>query len=72
MKAGLKPTYKLLLLRDIGYRMIHFKKHFPILLQILSELLLTLSAPYDEVPDSMLRLLHDIDHFDATFKSSNR
>ena len=72
VKVGLKPTYNLLLLRDIGYRMICFKKHFSILLEIPLRLLLALSAPYDEVPDSMLRLLHDIYHFDATFKSSNR
>jgi len=60
VKAGLKPTYNLLLLRNIGYRMICFKKQFLTLLELSSDLLPTLSAPYDEVPDSMLRLLHDI------------
>ena len=43
VKAGLKPTNNLLLLRDIVYRMIHFNKQFPILLEISSDLLITLS-----------------------------
>ena len=60
VKEGLKPSYNLLLLRDIGYRMICFKKQFLTLLELSSGLLPTLSAPYDEVPDSMLRLLHDM------------
>ena len=46
VKVGLKPTYNLLLLRNIVYRMIHFKKQFHILQLIPSDLLLTLSAPY--------------------------
>ena len=59
VKEGLKPSYNLLLLRNIVYRMICFKKQFLTLLELSSDLLLALSAPYDEVPDSMLRLLHD-------------
>ena len=43
MKAGLKSTNNLLLLRNIVYRMIRFNKQFPILLELSSDLLITLS-----------------------------
>jgi hypothetical protein len=43
VKAGLKPTNNLLLLRDIVYRMICFKKQFLTLLELFSDLLLALS-----------------------------
>ena len=66
MKEGLKPSCNLLLLRNIVYRMIYSKKQFLTLLEVSSDLLLTLSAPYDEVPDSMLRLLHDINELKVT------
>ena len=46
VKVGLKPTYNLLLLRDLVYRMICFKKQFLTLLELSSDLLLTLSPVY--------------------------
>lgn len=49
MKVGLKPTYNLLLLRDLVYRMICFRKHFHILLELPFELLPTLSTCYVHV-----------------------
>jgi len=58
VKVGLKPTYNLLL--NTWYRstspIFHFKKQFLSLQLIHSNLLLVLSASYDERPDSMLRL----------------
>ena len=47
VKAGLKPTNNLLLLRNIVYRMICFKKQFLTLLELFSDLLLTLSPGYE-------------------------
>ena len=49
VKVGLKPTYNLLLLRDLVYRMICFRKHFHILLELPFELLPTLSTCYAHV-----------------------
>ncbi len=46
VKAGLKPTNNLLLLRNIVYRMICFKKQFLTLLELFSGLLLALSPGY--------------------------
>ena len=46
VKVGLKPTYNLLLLRNIGYRMICFRKHFHIILELPFELLSALSTCY--------------------------
>lgn len=58
VKAGLKPTYNLLL--NTWYNgtspIFHFKKQFLTLLELSSDLLPTLSASYDKRPDSMLRL----------------
>ena len=46
VKVGLKPTCNLLLLRNLVYRMICFKKQVLTLLELSSDLLLTLSPVY--------------------------
>ena len=59
-KVGLKPTYNLLLLRNIVYRMIHFYKQFPILQLIPLDLLITLSGTYDVSPPRCFGNLRNI------------